>query len=54
MKKAAEVPQKVLMVVTPVIAAGVFTVSWAAYRFSDYRAGMESALAKGESAASQR
>src|SRR5262249_7793087 len=33
-KRAAEVPKKVLMVVTPVIAAGVFTVSWAAFRYA--------------------
>jgi diguanylate cyclase (GGDEF)-like protein len=31
--KAAEVPRKVLLVVTPVIAAGVFTVFWAATRY---------------------
>jgi diguanylate cyclase (GGDEF)-like protein len=31
---AAEVPRKVFLVVTPVIAAGVFTVYWAAYRYA--------------------
>jgi diguanylate cyclase (GGDEF)-like protein len=30
----AAIPGKVLMVVTPVIAAGVFTVGWAAYRYA--------------------
>ncbi len=32
---AAEVPRKVFLVVTPVIAAGVFTVFWAAYRYAE-------------------
>jgi diguanylate cyclase (GGDEF)-like protein len=31
---AAEVPRKVFLVVTPVIAAGVFTVFWAAYLYA--------------------
>ncbi|HZS31193.1 MAG TPA: diguanylate cyclase [Gaiellaceae bacterium] len=30
----AAIPRKVLMVVTPVIAAGVFAVGWAAYRYA--------------------
>ena len=33
MNKAAEVPRKVFLVVTPVIAAGVASVFWAAYRY---------------------
>jgi diguanylate cyclase (GGDEF)-like protein len=33
-KLAAELPRKVLFVVTPVIVAGVFTVCWAAYRYA--------------------
>jgi diguanylate cyclase (GGDEF)-like protein/putative nucleotidyltransferase with HDIG domain len=33
-KLAAELPRKVLIVVTPVIAAGVFTICWAAYLYA--------------------
>jgi diguanylate cyclase (GGDEF)-like protein len=34
MKVTAELPRKVLIVVAPVIAAGVFTICWAAYRYA--------------------
>ena len=34
LKVGAELPKKVLIVVTPVLAAGVFTIGWAAYRYA--------------------
>ncbi len=34
MKVGAELPRNVLIVVTPVLAAGVFTLCWAAYRYA--------------------